>query len=168
MRRLCGGLVLLLAAAILPFAAGVRPARATLGESSASVARDAARMKASVTQSAAPAPPTGARTASPYSVAMLKAPDGTVVREYVTSGGTVFAIAWRGPMPPDVALLLGAYFNQYRETAERTPPAIFGLHHALVTGPDVTVETGGHMGELWGRAWLPAMLPPGVEESQIE
>ncbi|MGH7914554.1 MAG: DUF2844 domain-containing protein [Candidatus Binataceae bacterium] len=35
-------------------------------------------------------------------------------------------------------------------------------------GSEVAVETAGHMRDMWGRALLPAMLPPGVEQSEIQ
>jgi hypothetical protein len=157
-----------LGAAVLLLSAAPRQARATLGDTSASVADDAARMKAAMVQPAAAASPAAPARTPNFTVALIKTPAGVSVREYVAPGGTVFAVSWRGPVPPDVATLLGAYFAQYRDAAAAGSPTAFGLHHSAVAAPDVTVETGGHMGDLWGRAYLPAMLPPGVDASEIE
>jgi hypothetical protein len=37
-----------------------------------------------------------------------------------------------------------------------------------VRGSEVVVETAGHMRDMWGRAFLPAMLPSGVDQSEIQ
>src|SRR5262245_31252612 len=42
-----------------------------------------------------------------YAVHEITAPNGTVVREYVSSGGRVFGIAWDGPFMPNIRQLLG-------------------------------------------------------------
>jgi hypothetical protein len=147
-------------------------ARATLGEPAASVAADAAQMNA--TAGANPAHPTpelsaqNAPASANFTVEQITTPDGTVVSEYVDQGGTVFAVTWRGPMPPDVPTLLGAYFKQYSDAADTGAPSPFGLHASSVHASDVTVETGGHMGFMWGRAYLPARMPAGVGLSEIK
>src|SRR5580704_12348400 len=43
---------------------------------------------------------------------------GTVVREYASPTGTVFAVAWQGPWLPDMRQLLGSYFEQYAQAAK--------------------------------------------------
>lgn len=147
-------------------------ARATLGESAASVATDAARMNA--TQGATPAHPLAGvpsqNTASSanFTIEQLTTPDSTVVSEYIGPSGTVFAVTWRGATPPDVETLLGAYFEQYRAAAERAAPSPLGLHASSVRAADVSVETAGHMGFMWGRAYLPAALPANVNLSEIK
>jgi Protein of unknown function (DUF2844) len=158
----------LLAAALCMLAAAPHRAFATLGETSASVAGAAARMHATMVQPAATATPTAPAPALGFTVAQFRTPAGVSVREYIAPGGTVFAVSWRGVAPPDLAALLGTYFTQYRNAAAAGSPTTFGLHNSLVVGPDVTVETGGHMGDLWGRAYVPTMLPPGVSQSEIE
>lgn len=159
---------ILLAAALFLAAAIPRRAYAALGETSASIARDAARMHATIVKPAAAATAPPPSRAPAFSVARFRTPAGVSVREYVAPGGTVFAVSWRGAAPPDLAVLLGAYFTQYRKAAATGSPSAFGLHNSIVAGPDVTVETGGHMGDLWGRAYVPTMLPPGVSQSEIE
>jgi hypothetical protein len=147
-------------------------ARATLGEPATSVADDAARMNA--TAGANPELPTpglsaqSAPTSANFTVEQITTPEGTVVSEYADQGGTVFAVTWRGPKPPDVSALLGTYFKQYSDAANSDAPSPFGLHAASVHASDVTVETAGHMGFMWGRAYLPARMPAGVSMSEIK
>lgn len=155
------------------FIAAPLTARATLGESAASVATDAARMNA--TQGATPAYPLAGvpsqnttATSANFTLEQLTTPDSTVVSEYIGPSGTVFAVTWRGAAPPDVETLLGAYFEQYRAAAERAVPSPLGLHASSVRAADVRVETAGHMGFIWGRAYLPAALPANVNLSEIK
>ena len=46
----------------------------------------------------------------------------TTVNEYLSANGTVFAVSWRGPRPPDLSQLLGPYFAEY-QTAAASPHA---------------------------------------------
>lgn len=87
------------------------------------------------------------------------------VNEYLSSSGTVFAISWRGPRPPDLSELLGSYFTEY-QTAAASPH--IQRHHLFVTTKDLVVEAGGHMRDLRGRAYVPALLPPGMSADQIQ
>jgi Protein of unknown function (DUF2844) len=103
-----------------------------------------------------------------FTIEQITTADGTVVSEYVGPDATVFAVTWRGAMPPDVQTLLGAYFKQYRDAADNGAPSPLGLHASSVQAPDVKVETAGHMGFMWGRAYLPARLPAGVTISEIK
>jgi hypothetical protein len=141
-------------------------ARAALGAPADSVAADAASFAApAVGRLARPAP--NAPSVSAYTVARMTAAGGIGVNEFIGPDGKVFAVTWRGRRPPDLSVLLGSYFVQYQNAANAGVLAAHGLHHASVRGRDVRVETAGHMRDMWGRAWLPAMLPPGVEESEI-
>ena len=103
-----------------------------------------------------------------FTVERLTTPEGTVVSEYIGQSGMVFAVTWRGPTPPDVATLLGTYFKQYTDAANAGAPSPFGLHASSVHTSDVTVETAGNMALTWGRAYLPAALPAGVNLSEIK
>ena len=90
-----------------------------------------------------------------------------VLREYV-SRDTVFAVAWRGQRPPNLVSLFGSYFQEYQEaaTAASSEPRMRGMTH--LQGPHVVVETGGHPGDIRGRAYLPSLLPSGVTKEMIQ
>jgi Protein of unknown function (DUF2844) len=147
-------------------------ARATLGGPASSVADDAAQMKATEGINIArplPGLPAENALASPnFAVQRMTTPEGTVVSEYIGQSGTVFAVTWRGPTPPNVATLLGSYFKQYSDAANAGAPGRFGPHVSSVHASDVTVETAGNMALFWGRAYLPAALPAGVSLSEIK
>ncbi len=141
-------------------------ANAALGGSAGSVASDA-RILGAVTVAHFSGAPVNAPSLNAYTVERLAMPTGINVNEYVGADGRVFAVSWRGTRPPDLTVLMGAYFRQYRYAAEAGGLTALGIHHASVRASDVAVETAGHMRDMWGRAWLPAMLPPAVDEQEI-
>jgi hypothetical protein len=102
---------------------------------------------------------------APYTVEQISTPPGVTVDEYVSSNGTVFAVSWRGPRPPNLSQLLGSYFTEYQTAAASPHARRRGL---VVQTPKLVVETGGHMRDLWGRAYLPGSLPPGVSADEIQ
>ncbi len=91
-----------------------------------------------------------------------------VLSEY-ESGNTVFAVAWRGKRPPNLVSLLGSYFQEYQDAtaaAASNGPMRRGMSH--IQGAHVVVETGGHPGDVRGRAYIPSLLPPGVTKEMIQ
>lgn len=50
-----------------------------------------------------------------YTVRETTLGSGTVVREYVSTAGTVFALSWQGPVTPNLSDLLGTYFRSTRQ-----------------------------------------------------
>jgi len=93
--------------------------------------------------------------------------DSIVVREYVSKTGVVFGIAWKGLIYPDLTPLLGSYANEYKE-ALRKAPRQYGRHPLQVKTTRVVVEEWGHMRNLQGRAYSPALIPPGVSVDEIK
>jgi hypothetical protein len=95
---------------------------------------------------------------------------GATVNEYVANAtGTVFAYTWEGPAQPRLDTLLGSYATEWRSAAAALHAAgRDDLHGARVDGAHVVVETGGHMRAYVGRAWLPAALPAGFAEGDLQ
>jgi Protein of unknown function (DUF2844) len=100
-----------------------------------------------------------------YTVQQISTPAGVTVNEYLSSSGTVFAVSWRGPRPPDLSQLLGQYFAEY-QTAAAAPHR--QRRHLVVKTQELVVETGGHMRDLRGRAYIPSLLPPDVSTEEIQ
>jgi hypothetical protein len=90
----------------------------------------------------------------------LVLPSGILVREYVSPDGAVYAITWHGPRMPDLRELLGPYFAQLVESDSRPRE---GIHRMTMTGPDLVVRSSGHRGSFAGRAWVPSLVPAGVD-----
>ncbi len=101
-----------------------------------------------------------ATTAGPnYAVRDTTLASGTRVREYISTGGVVFALTWEGPVLPDLKGLLGKYFDTLVAESTRSPRA--GRSQIAIDAPEVVINSGGHMRAFEGSAWIPAALPPG-------
>ena len=101
-----------------------------------------------------------------YTIERLESAASTV-REFVAPSGVVFAVAWDGVSRPDFSVLLGSYAAPYRRalahggaTSRRRP--------RRVESGGVVVETWGHMRSQHGRAYVPALVPPGVDLDELE
>jgi hypothetical protein len=131
------------------------PALATLGEDVATVENDRVQMKAQL------------RTTSVagYTVHEIETPANTVVREYVSASGKVFAVSWSGPLLPDFRQTLGRYFDEYNNAAS-SPRA--GRRHLSVEGTDLIVNSHGHMRAFYGNAYVPSLLPPNFSVADIQ
>jgi len=133
------------------------PAFAELGGYADSVETDRARMKATlkVTQTQA------------YAVHEIKAPTGTIVREYVSPDGRVFGVAWQGPFLPDLSQLLGSFHAQYSDAVRAEKRTYVGHRPVDIRQSRLVVQGGGHMLGHFGRAFVPDMLPEGVSTDAI-
>ena len=140
---------------VVALASGV--AHAALGERVSSVETD--RQALSAVQGASVAH-------RHYTVHEIRT-DATVVREYVSPDGIVFAIAWNGLVHPDLTALLGTYAGEYEE-ALRSTPREHGRRQLRVKSTRVVVEKWGHIRNLKGRAYDPALIPPGVSIDDIK
>jgi hypothetical protein len=135
-------------------AAGV-PAFATLGENASSVESDRVQMKAQL------------RTTSVagYTVHEMRTATNTLVREYISGSGKVFAVSWNGPLLPDFRQMLGRYFDEYNSHA--SAPRV-GRRHLSVQGSDLVVHSNGHMRAFYGNAYVPSLLPPNFSVDDIQ
>jgi hypothetical protein len=108
-------------------------------------------------------------TAASYTVNQTTLSSGTVVSEYVTANNTVFALSWRGPTLAPLQTLLGDYFPTYVQGLATGHAANGGGYGpAAVRQSALVVESGGHMGAFYGRAYLPRALPQGVSADDIK
>jgi hypothetical protein len=133
------------------------PALASLGGNVDSVGADRAHMNASVKVT-----PNGS-----VNVQEIQGPAGTVVNEYVSPTGSVFAVAWHGHFLPDMQQIMGSYFDQY-SAALQSQEKHFGRHPLNIKQSGIVVQTGGHMRDYFGRAYIPSLLPQGFDPDQIQ
>ncbi len=91
----------------------------------------------------------------------------TLVREYVSPSGVVFAISWNGLIHPDLDQLLGSYIDEYRKAQQETPRTL-GQRRIQLKTNRIFVEKWGHMRNLQGRAYDPALIPSGVSIDEIK
>ena len=132
-------------------------ARASLGGDLTSVLDDAAELR-------------GAVQASPqqqYEIEEIVTDNGIRVREFLNRNGIVFAVAWSGPVIPDLQRLLGAQQFAVYTTALAARPRP-GLQRSVrVATPDLVVESEGHLRNFTGRAYLPTIIPVNVSTAEL-
>jgi hypothetical protein len=132
-------------------------AHAALGESADSITSD--RKSLSAVRGAT-------TTRDSYTIQTIES-DATTVREYLSPSGIVFGIAWNGMSPPDLTRLLGPYAGEYQDALRQTPRKP-GRRHLQVKTNRIVVEKWGHMRNLQGRAYAPALIPSGVSIDEIK
>ena len=135
------------------------PASADLGGDETTVLVISARMKGTLRST----------STKGYTVHEIKAQTGTVVKEYVSPAGKIFAVVWQGPFLPDLRQLLGSYFEQFSQSAQKLKskrPRVRGP--LMIQEPGLVVQTGGHMRAYFGRAYVPELVPQGVPIEEIQ
>jgi hypothetical protein len=131
------------------------PAFAALGGDAASVDTDTAKLKGQAR----------AVAAGGYTVNQITLPSGTVINEYVSAEGKVFAVTWKGLSVPNLQQTLGVYFEEFKAAAS-APHS--GHSHISLQAPELVVRTGGHMRARNGKAYVPALLPPNFSVDDIK
>ena len=130
------------------------PALAALGGDAASVDADRVNMKAVVRIT----PFVG------YDIHEIQTPAGTVIHEYVSAQGKVFAVTWHGPGLPALQQLLGDYSAQ---VAQASPRNHYNHHHLRIETADVVMESDAYLRTRSGRAWVPALFPQSLSVKDI-
>ena len=129
------------------------PVSAALGDNAASVLNDQARLKGTLRSV----------DAHTYVMHQITAPSGVVVREFVSPGGAVFGVAWEGQFPPDLQQLLGPYYQQ-AQAAQRSHA---GRSPIVIETPGLVVYQTGHARYFRGQAYIPQLLPQGMQAREI-
>jgi hypothetical protein len=137
----------------LPFSAG-----ASLGGDLTTVQDDQAKLQGTLKTSSAGA----------YNVHEIQGQGGIVLREFASaSTGIVFGVAWQGRSHPDLRQVLGAYYPGYVQGVHAQRAQRHGHGPLLIQQAGLVVQTGGHMGALTGKAYLPQNMPAGVQAEEI-
>jgi hypothetical protein len=164
---------------MLLIGAEFRRVEASLGGGISSVAGDAQRLGAVTNSGTTAAVQPGSSSSQPavqtyvlrtstgdkYTYSEFTTAENQRVREFVRPDGKVFGLAWQGPRPPDLHLLLGSYFGGWHDAVANQ--SHISLHRSVVQTSSVVVEMGGPMGFVVGRAWAPALVPAGVDARNV-
>jgi len=131
------------------------PAWAVLGESADSVHTDQQHVRGKLISIARQG----------YTLNQIAAPDGMVIREYASTDGRIFGVAWQGPTMPDLSQLLGSHFAEFQQAlrsgGRRRGPV-------MVHVDQFVLESGGHLRAFHGRAYLTNLLPDNVSEAVVK
>ena len=146
------GMAIAIATAVLPLAAG-----ASLGGDLSSVHDDQMKMQGTLRMT----------SNNSYNVHEIQAPNGTVVREFVSLSGNVFGVAWQGHSHPDLHQVLGSSYDAFTQAVTAQRAEHRGHGPLLIQRPGLVVQMSGHMRSLTGKAYLPQSLPAGVPAEVI-
>lgn len=153
--RLLLGLLLAVSAVAVSAALGQSPGVA--GAAAASSAPSPARLQAL----------TPIASNSLYTQHETQLETGTLVREYATPAGVVFAVSWQGPVLPDLSALLGQYFKTFKVEAERLRMTGRRGGSLTIAHTDLVIHSGGRMRDFSGHAYAPALVPAGVKINDV-
>lgn len=131
---------------------------AALGGSASSVTADRVKMQAALLRIEA---------AQGYTLHEIQSAAGTAVREYVSSSGDVFAVAWNGPAMPDLQQLLGDSFATYQGAVKTWRATRRARGPLSIDTGDFVIQVSGHMRSFSGRAYLKRLMPAGAQLAAI-
>ena len=83
------------------------------------------------------------------------------------AAGTVFAVAWDGPWIPDLRQVLGDHFDHYQAAMRARQSARTGRGAVVLNDSGLVVQMSGHPRAFTGRAFVPALMPPGVQPESL-
>jgi hypothetical protein len=132
---------------------------AALGGRAASVDADRVQMKGALMR---------IQAADGYTLHEIRSAAGTTVREYVSSSGDVFAVAWSGPAMPNLQLVLGEYFSAYQRELQQLRQTRHTRGPVAIDDGNLVVEASGHMRSYSGRAYVRRIMPANVTPSAIQ
>lgn len=92
---------------------------------------------------------------------------GTVVSEYATSAGVVFAVTWQGPTLPDLQSLLGSYFGTFQSEMLATRARRNIGTPVAVQSEGLVVASHGRMRNFSGFAYAPRLVPENLRISDV-
>jgi len=99
-----------------------------------------------------------------YTVHELTTPNGATIREFAGPDGVVFAVSWSGPFLPDLRTLLGVHFESLQSAARTAHPAHSKL---LLDRTDLVIHSEGRLRAFAGQAYLPGLVPTGVDPTEL-
>ena len=117
--------------------------------------------QASLRSAAAVAAPTNSAS---YKLHETRDVNGVTIREYTLPSNVVFAVAWQGPVRPDMNALLGNYFHRAASVGTGKPR---GTGPFIERSDDFQIESVGRPGNFFGKAILPRLLPANVRAEDI-
>ena len=103
----------------------------------------------------------------PMTVHDISLPDGSGIRQFVNPAGQVFAVSWHTRLKPDLAALLGAHYPG--------PDALAGTPQGIASARQrrsmrrsyLVLHQGGRVGAFAGLAYVPALVPQGVDADAL-
>jgi hypothetical protein len=131
---------------------------AALGGSTSSVDADRVKMQAALLR---------IQAGNAFTLHEIQSAAGTTIREYVSSAGDVFGVAWNGPSMPDLSQVLGAYFPAFQRAVQQQRQTRHARGPLTIDDGELVVQVSGHMRSFAGRAYVKRLMPASVDSSAI-
>jgi hypothetical protein len=93
--------------------------------------------------------------------------NGTIIREYASPAGRIFAISWEGRFMPEMKHFLGDLFEPYVSAMRSEHKTHNWRQPILIHTSNLTFENDGHMGWYYGRAYVESSVPGGFSIDDI-
>jgi hypothetical protein len=94
--------------------------------------------------------------------------DGSGIKEYVNAAGQVFAVSWRTRLKPNLQVLLGAHYAALSDAALEQPKGVASLKRPQsVRLSNLVVHQAGRVNAFAGLAYVPALVPSGVDADAL-
>jgi Protein of unknown function (DUF2844) len=98
-----------------------------------------------------------------YELHEITTSGGTVIHEYMTLQGKIFAVTWYGPFPPNLQQLFGSYYQQFQGAAPAATHFHGSTHRMLsIVERDLVIREFARMRSYRGKAFVPSLIPAGV------
>ncbi len=98
---------------------------------------------------------------------LVLTPGQVLVHEYSGADGRIFAVSWSGPTVPDLQGLYARYFPAY-VAWRQTHPSLSLDAPVEVRSSSIVAYLGGHMRAFSGSAYVPALVPAGVDLARLD
>jgi hypothetical protein len=148
----------------LVLALNVAQALAALGQAPSAASPSSAATSAPAARALAA---TSAARAGSYTSHLRQLENGTLVQEFATPAGLVFAVSWHGPVLPDLSELLGEYFNGYKLETDQTRALGKRGSPVNMVSKKLIVRSTGRMRSFAGYAYVPELIPAGVNINDL-
>lgn len=90
--------------------------------------------------------------------------DGSVLREYASHDGKVFAIHWTGASAPSLNQALGQHYSSAMQSLKSHP---HDHHHWHVVTDTLVVHAHSYLRSYFGEAYLPQQIPAGMTAQDL-
>jgi hypothetical protein len=97
----------------------------------------------------------------------IKVADGSSIKQYVNAAGVVFAVSWRTRLKPNLEALLGTQLVAQVASASTATGVASIKARQSVHQPNLVLHQGGRMNAFSGLAYVPTLVPNGIDAETL-
>ncbi len=136
---------------------GVNGARAELGGAADTIQVDQVRLRGVTHQ----------RTDWQMTTHEISLSDGSSIKEYVNASGLVFAVSWHTRLKPQLQALLGSPYVPVLPSLVAASGVSSMKRTQSMRQPHLVLRQGGRMNAFVGLAYIPTLVPNGVNADAL-